>query len=553
MNGTQLLDGSWSGPGVASTTFSGLRFESHARLDVARSFEGQRFRFDEGRGALVLVALAVVLLSSLQAYLRRAAHAAAGSPDEGASAASAAVPASQRQFKSRDAAMASASRGAPARPEEGGVVRCPKCYGKYQVEREPVCPHCGAERPGAVAPSAAAPAAPRERAEPRRDQPDAAPTRFQDAERLNDEAVEILKKIRTVFRVDDAVKKFSLAIQRAPKNPTYHSNRGVAHLTNARRRFAMVGDLADSTVQRDLDRARADFLEAIALSGRHANYHALLAQLDEFIGDLESARSGYQTALELDPNLTAASDGVTRIAAEAERNVALPARERLDALIAEASRRAASGDLGGALDVVDGALRIDETSAKALLTKADLLNRLNRMEESVEVARRAIDASNREIQSLVASYQAKGLYTAVLPTVGDDAELGLGPASVGSGLSPARGAAASGSLAELGLPDLLQVLGAGQKTVRVTMQQGGSMGVVELERGQIVHAELGGRSGEEAFYRLVTWSDGQFRIDPLIDVVSRTIQGSNDALILEGLRRLDEAVYEASGRSRPDG
>lgn len=220
----------------------------------------------------------------------------------------------------------------------------------------------------------------------------------------------------------------------------------------------------------------------------------------------------------------------------------------------EVARRSASGDLEGALAILNAALENEPGPAALLLAKADLLNRLNRVEESVEVARRAIEAQNREIQGLVASYQAKGLHALVLPTVGEGTELGLGTAASLPVGSPGRAAAVSGSLTELGLPDLLQVLGAGQKTVRVTLQRGSARGIVELETGRIVHAELDALNGEEAFYRIVAWTEGEFRIDPLIDVVSRTIEGSNDALILEGLRRLDESMFDAhTAAARSDG
>ncbi|MFN7956447.1 MAG: DUF4388 domain-containing protein [bacterium] len=531
-----------------------IELGARSRLVVAHEIDGRGFRFDEGRAALVCLALAIVVLTSLQAYLRRRARAAAAGARAPRRSAAAEGIAPSRSFKSRDAVLDADDAAGSSRGDDGGVVRCPKCYGKYHAERVTRCPHCGADRSGAPAPSPAGTASNRLPNEARREAADPAPTRFHDAERLNDEGVEMLQKIHSVFRVDDAVKKFTLAIQRAPKNPTYHSNRGIAHLKNAQRRFAAVGDVMETGVQRDLERARADFQEAVRLKPRHANYHVLLGQLEELAGDWERARECHGEALALEPTNAAARSALDRLTRELEQADATHARERSERLMTEVARRSASGDLEGALAILNAALENEPGPAALLLAKADLLNRLNRVEESVEVARRAIEAQNREIQGLVASYQAKGLHALVLPTVGEGTELGLGTAASLPVGSPGRAAAVSGSLTELGLPDLLQVLGAGQKTVRVTLQRGSARGIVELETGRIVHAELDALNGEEAFYRIVAWTEGEFRIDPLIDVVSRTIEGSNDALILEGLRRLDESMFDAhTAAARSDG
>lgn len=528
-----------------------LALGARSRLAVAREIEGRGFGVDEGRAGLLLLAFAILLLTSLQAYFRRRARAALAAHE---AALNPRTPRTEpvppvRSFKSRDAVLDPAQGRPAGRADEGTVVRCPKCYGKYHVEREPRCPHCGAERPGGT--REAAPPAPTAKpaAEIRREAVETSATRFQDAERLNDEGLEILNKISSVFRVDDAVKKFTQAISRAPKNPQYHFNRGAANLRNAKRSFSFVGNVRDESVQRDLERARADFREAMRLNPKFAVAHYALGKAEEFAEALADAQERFEQALALEPGNALFAQALEQVKRELERTDVTVARERMEQLMTEVTRRTSAGDLEGALAMVDLALESEGGPAAVLLAKADLLNRLNRVEESVEVARRAIEASNREIQNLVVSYQAKGLHALALPTVGEGTELVAAPvAPVASG----RAAAVSGSLSELGLPDLLQVLGAGQKTVRVTLRRGNASGIVELEQGHIVHAELGSETGENAFYRIIAWAEGEFRIDPLIEVVTRTIQASNDALILEGLRQLDEALLAAETRGRPD-
>jgi response regulator RpfG family c-di-GMP phosphodiesterase len=102
----------------------------------------------------------------------------------------------------------------------------------------------------------------------------------------------------------------------------------------------------------------------------------------------------------------------------------------------------------------------------------------------------------------------------------------------------------SGSLAEMGLPEVVQVLWHGRKTcaLRITSKKGS--GEIGFSEGQIVDARLGNVRGEEAFYQMLTLADGEFRIDPDYKLGERTIDVSPEGLLLEGMRRLDEGMLK---------
>jgi len=51
----------------------------------------------------------------------------------------------------------------------------------------------------------------------------------------------------------------------------------------------------------------------------------------------------------------------------------------------------------------------------------------------------------------------------------------------------------------------------------------------------------GNLRGEEAFYAMLTLDSGDFQLDPTFRAPSAVIQASPEALLLEGMRRLDEA------------
>ncbi|XYH98958.1 HD domain-containing phosphohydrolase [Sorangium sp. So ce1128] len=100
----------------------------------------------------------------------------------------------------------------------------------------------------------------------------------------------------------------------------------------------------------------------------------------------------------------------------------------------------------------------------------------------------------------------------------------------------------SGSLAEMGLPDMIQILWHGRKTCALKIQANSMAGEIHFADGQVVHALWAGAHGEDAFYRMLTLREGDFRLDPSFSPSTRSITASPEALLLEGMRRLDEGT-----------
>jgi response regulator RpfG family c-di-GMP phosphodiesterase len=100
--------------------------------------------------------------------------------------------------------------------------------------------------------------------------------------------------------------------------------------------------------------------------------------------------------------------------------------------------------------------------------------------------------------------------------------------------------AVSGQLSEMDIPAIVQILGAGRKTGRITLENKGETAVIEMEEGRLVNAIIDDLKGEEAFYKILYWEEGSFTIDPSAEVAERLINMSIDSLMLEGYRRMDE-------------
>ncbi len=97
-----------------------------------------------------------------------------------------------------------------------------------------------------------------------------------------------------------------------------------------------------------------------------------------------------------------------------------------------------------------------------------------------------------------------------------------------------------GSLAELHLPDIIQLISVSGKTGVFHLMDGSLKGQIFLHDGQIVHAQLEDAIGEEAVYSLAIWSRGDFKFEPGVATEHRTISRSNTNLLMEAARRLDE-------------
>ncbi|HEX7707004.1 MAG TPA: DUF4388 domain-containing protein [Thermoanaerobaculia bacterium] len=97
-----------------------------------------------------------------------------------------------------------------------------------------------------------------------------------------------------------------------------------------------------------------------------------------------------------------------------------------------------------------------------------------------------------------------------------------------------------GSLKELPLPDIIQLVSVSGKTGKFTLTRDGDRGFIYLKNGQMVHATIGDLTGEEAIYALAIWNHGEFQFSPSDEPERQTITKSNTNLLMEAARRLDE-------------
>lgn len=102
------------------------------------------------------------------------------------------------------------------------------------------------------------------------------------------------------------------------------------------------------------------------------------------------------------------------------------------------------------------------------------------------------------------------------------------------------GRGVSGSLQEMALPDVIQILAHGRKTGRLTVRNRDREGVVSFVEGEVYDAAYGTERGADAFYDILALVDGEFELDPTFRATTNVIQASTEALLLEAMRRFDE-------------
>jgi CheY-like chemotaxis protein len=102
----------------------------------------------------------------------------------------------------------------------------------------------------------------------------------------------------------------------------------------------------------------------------------------------------------------------------------------------------------------------------------------------------------------------------------------------------------SGSLAQMSVTDLVQMLSSSGKSVKISFSGSGNVCEVYMDQGEIVHAVCGDSVGEPAFFQLMRLSEGDFQVYPAASFSERTIHLPVMGLLLEGARLADESIRD---------
>jgi len=111
----------------------------------------------------------------------------------------------------------------------------------------------------------------------------------------------------------------------------------------------------------------------------------------------------------------------------------------------------------------------------------------------------------------------------------------------------------SGSIEEIPLPDLLQLLSTSRKSGVLVLRTDAGVGKLYMRKGQIYFASIDdsfNMGPRKAIFRMLSWTQGFFELEPPDErAVLEELQDSTEGLLMEGMRQLDE--YRALSEKLP--
>jgi CheY-like chemotaxis protein len=106
-----------------------------------------------------------------------------------------------------------------------------------------------------------------------------------------------------------------------------------------------------------------------------------------------------------------------------------------------------------------------------------------------------------------------------------------------------------GSLTQMNVIDLMQSLEMGRKSCQLSLSNEGDKCEVFFVEGQVKHATYGSLVGDEAVFKVLRWTGGNFQLDFEGKTDKETTQLNTQGLLMEGLRLLDESARDGGGEA----
>jgi DNA-binding response OmpR family regulator/predicted regulator of Ras-like GTPase activity (Roadblock/LC7/MglB family) len=102
--------------------------------------------------------------------------------------------------------------------------------------------------------------------------------------------------------------------------------------------------------------------------------------------------------------------------------------------------------------------------------------------------------------------------------------------------------ALEGNLEMMSLASIVQINCEERNQAQLILNYQGKTGTIYFKDGEMIHAEIGGKTGEEAVFELLSWEDGSFQLSMGAEPSLQTIDTPWSGVILEGMRRIDETT-----------
>ena len=109
-----------------------------------------------------------------------------------------------------------------------------------------------------------------------------------------------------------------------------------------------------------------------------------------------------------------------------------------------------------------------------------------------------------------------------------------------------------GNLSQMNVIDLMQSLEMGRKSCQLKLNNEGEKCEVFFAEGQVKHATYGSLVGDQAVFKVLRWTGGNFELNFEGTTDKETTQLNTQGLLMEGLRLLDESQRDGSADAVED-
>lgn len=99
-----------------------------------------------------------------------------------------------------------------------------------------------------------------------------------------------------------------------------------------------------------------------------------------------------------------------------------------------------------------------------------------------------------------------------------------------------------GNVLGLQLTDIIQINCLSRLTAALVITKDREKGIIYFNEGEVVHAECGEQEGAEAFYKILSWQEGEFVSNIGVIPPIQTINHNWEHLLFEAMRRNDEKM-----------
>jgi CheY-like chemotaxis protein len=109
-----------------------------------------------------------------------------------------------------------------------------------------------------------------------------------------------------------------------------------------------------------------------------------------------------------------------------------------------------------------------------------------------------------------------------------------------------------GNLSQMNVIDLMQSLEMGRKSCQLKLNNEGEKCEVFFVEGQVKHATYGSLVGDQAVFKVLRWTGGNFELNFEGKTDKETTQLNTQGLLMEGLRLLDESQRDGDPETTGD-